>query len=71
MDLVTSALILILVVVGAALLYWLAARVRSGRKVNLRPLIGYVALQAQSAKSIETGLGVHLSVGRADLSRRS
>jgi hypothetical protein len=67
-DLFTSAPILILIVVCVGLLYWLSYRVRSGRGVNIRPLSGYEALQAQRAKSIETGRGVHFSVGRTDLS---
>lgn len=68
MELSTAAPILFLVIVCAGLLYWLSYRVRAGRSVNLRPLDGYVALQAQRAKSIETGRGVHFSVGRANLS---
>lgn len=68
MNLFTAAPILLIVIVCAGLLYWLSYRVRSGRSVNLRPLDGYIALQAQRAKSVETGRGVHFSVGRANLS---
>ncbi len=71
MDLFTSAPILILIIVCVGLLYWLSYRVRSGRGVNLRPLNGYIALKAQRAKSVETGRGVHFSVGRANLSGSS
>lgn len=67
MNLVTSALILMLIIISAGLLYWLSARVEAGRRVYLRKLVGFEALRAQSAKSIETGKSVHLSVGRADL----
>lgn len=68
MALFSAAPILIIILVCAGLLYWLSYRVRSGRSVNLRPLNGYEALRAQRAKSVETGRGVHFSVGRANLS---
>lgn len=68
MDLFTAAPILIIILVCAGLLYWLSYRVRSGKSVSLRPLDGYEALRAQRAKSVETGRGVHFSVGRANLS---
>jgi hypothetical protein len=68
MDLSSAAPILIFILVCAGLLFWLSYRVRAGRSVNLRPLNGYDALRAQRAKSVETGRGVHFSVGRANLS---
>ena len=66
-DLISAIAVLLITGAGAGLLYWLSARIKSGRRVGLRQLEGYEAIRNQSAKSVETGRGVHFSVGRGSL----
>ena len=67
MDKVTIVAALLIAVAGSILFLWFMRRHRAGWQVALRPIKGFQALQEQSDKAAETGRGVHLSLGRADL----
>jgi hypothetical protein len=67
MDIRSIVAVMLITVIGAILLHWLGFRVSSGRPVGLRPLPGYVALKTQSGRAVESGRGVHFSLGRASL----
>jgi hypothetical protein len=66
-DIVAIAAVLIVVLVGAVLLVWFTRRHTAGWQVGQRPIAAFQALLAQSDRAVETGRGIHMSLGRADL----
>lgn len=67
MGIEVIAAALVIGLAGTVLLIWFSRRHTAGWQVSQRPIKAYQALLAQSAKAIETGRGIHLSLGRADL----
>lgn len=67
MDIVAIAAALVVGLAGTVLLIWFMRRHAAGWQVSLRSIKAYRALLAQSDKAVETGRGIHISLGRADL----
>ncbi len=67
MDVIETTTIIVVAIVGSILLYWLGARIRSGRSVSFRPIRGYAALRTQSARAVEGGRNAHISLGSTSL----
>jgi len=67
MDTVSITLVLLIVVFGSVLLYWLALRMRSGRSIALRPINTFQTLTDQVGPAIESGRTIHFALGRASL----
>jgi hypothetical protein len=57
----------IISVAGTIVLVWFARRHAAGWQVGLRPIEAFQALRSQSDKAVESGRGIHMSLGRADL----
>ena len=66
-DIVAIATVLIVGLAGSVLLVWFTRRHVAGWQIGQRPIAAYQALLAQSDKAVETGRGIHMSLGRADL----
>ncbi len=67
MDIVAIAAALVVGLAGTVLLIWFTRRHAVGWQINLRSIEAFRALLAQSDKAVETGRGIHISLGRADL----
>ena len=67
MDIVTIVTVLLIGAAGAVFLLWFTRRQTARWGIGQRPIRGYQALQEQSDKAVETGRGVHISLGQADL----
>lgn len=66
MELSNLLILLFIALVGAGL-FVLARRVQKGATVQLRPHIGYNALQKQVGRAVESGQRMHISLGRGNL----
>jgi len=60
-----EVLALVILLLTLPLLFYLAARARAGRRVDLRPLLGVDELPGSVGRSAETGQPLHVSVGTA------
>lgn len=67
MDIVAIAAAVVVGLAGTVLLFWFIRRHKAGWYVGSRPITAYKAMRAQSDKAVETGRGIHMSLGRADL----
>ena len=67
MDIVTIVSALLIGVTGAVFLVWFTRRQTVGWGFGLRSIRGYQALQEQSDKAVETGRGVHITLGQGNL----
>lgn len=67
MDGVTLVAALLVGLIGTVLLFWFTRRHVAGWQVGLRPNKAFQALRAQSDRAVETGRGIHMSLGRANL----
>jgi len=66
-DAVAIAAVLVISVAGTILLVWFTRRHAAGWQIGQRPIEAFKTLTAQSDKAVETGRGIHMSLGRADL----
>lgn len=66
-DIVAIATVLVVGAAGTVLLFWFTRRHTAGWQVGRRPIEAFLALLAQSDKAVETGRGIHIGLGRADL----
>jgi hypothetical protein len=67
LDIVAIAAVLVVSVAGTILLIWFTRRHAVGWQIGQRPIEAFQALLAQSDKAVESGRGIHMSLGRADL----
>lgn len=67
MDIVTIAAALLVLIAGSVLQLLFTRRHVTGWEVGRRPIKAFEALLALGDRAVETGRGVHLSLGRADL----
>ncbi len=63
----TPLITLALIAVLAILLFLLTRRIQTGTAVSLRPLSGYMDLDKQIGRSIESGSQMHVGLGQASL----
>jgi hypothetical protein len=61
----------LIIAASSGLLVWLTRRAAMGSPVGLRPLAGYDAVREQVGRAVESGRGVHASLGWASLSGRN
>jgi len=67
MDIVAIVSVLLIGIAGGIFLVWFTRRQTARWGLGLRPIRGYQALKEQSDKAVETGRGVHISLGQAQL----
>lgn len=67
MDAVSITLVLLIVVFGSVLLYWLTLRVRAGSQVAFRPISTFKTMTGQVGLAVESGRHIHFALGRGSL----
>ncbi|MGB3715000.1 MAG: DUF6754 domain-containing protein [Candidatus Promineifilaceae bacterium] len=64
-----SVIALLLILISAVVLVYLTRQYRSRPSVGLRSVEAYQALQRQAARAVESGRGIHFSLGRGSLGK--